>query len=287
MIPSTQAAEPLSLYLRDIRVHPMLSRDEETRLMAKFKKKNDSQAAQKLIHSHLRLVIKIAKSLNRGRREQLADLIQEGNIGLVQALEKYDPEKGTKFSYYSAFWIRAYIYKYLINNWSQVKVGTTQAQRKLFYNLGRVKKTLQKKGLRPTAERIADRIGVTEQEVLDMEKRLENRDSSLNAPLRSRSTGEQLDTLSDDSVDTEEEVARQQLKDLVRENADQFKKQLDARERVIFEKRIFSASPETLQTLAERFDISRERIRQIEEKILKKLRAFFMDQVPDYEAYVN
>jgi RNA polymerase sigma-32 factor len=287
MIPSTQAAEPLSLYLRDIQGHPLLSRDEETRLMAKFKKKNDPQAAQKLIHSHLRLVIKIAKSLNRGRREQLADLIQEGNMGLVQALEKYDPEKGTKFSYYSAFWIRAYIYKSLINNWSQVKVGTTQAQRKLFYNLGRVKKTLEKKGLRPTAERIADRIGVTEQEVLDMEKRLENRDSSLNAPLRSRSTGEQLDILSDDSVDTEEEVARQQLKDLVRENADQFKKQLDARERVIFEKRIFSASPQTLQTLAERFDISRERIRQIEEKILKKLRAFFMAQVPDYEAYVN
>jgi RNA polymerase sigma-32 factor len=282
---SAQTAEPLSLYLRDIQQHDILSREEETELMRRFRKKKDQAAGRRIILSHLRLVIKIAKGLCGGRPGQLADLIQEGNVGLVQALEKYDPSKGTKFSYYASFWIKAYIYKYLINNWSQVKIGTTQAQRKLFYNLGKVKKNLQDQGLRPTPGRIAAELRVTRAEVVEMEKRFQNRDRSLNAPLPSRSDGEQLDTISDEAIDTEEVVARAQVNDLVRESADRFKSQLSRREREIFDRRIYSGQPVTLQVLAERFDISRERVRQIEAKILEKMRRYFVEEVPDHEEY--
>ncbi len=282
---SAQVTEPLSLYLRDIQRHEILSREEERELMRRFKRKDEKAAGRRIILSHLRLVIKIAKGLSGGRPGQLADLIQEGNLGLVQALEKYDPTKGTKFSYYASFWIKAYIYKYLINNWSQVKIGTTQAQRKLFYNLGKVKKSLKEKGVRPTPRRIADELHVTRSEVVEMEKRFQNRDRSLNAPLPSRTDGEQLDTISDETVDTEEVVARAQVNDLVRENADRFKAQLDAREREIFDRRIYAGQPVTLQVLAERFDISRERVRQIESKILEKMRRYFIEEVPDHQEY--
>ncbi|MGD8369117.1 MAG: RNA polymerase factor sigma-32 [Desulfobacterales bacterium] len=282
---SAQITEPLSLYLRDIQRHEILSPKEEGELMRRFRRKNDKEAGRRIILSHLRLVIKIAKGLGGGRPGQLADLIQEGNLGLVQALEKYDPSKGTKFSYYASFWIKAYIYKYLINNWSQVKIGTTQAQRKLFYNLGKVKKSLKEKGVRPTPRRIAAELHVTRAEVVEMEKRFQNRDRSLNAPLPSRSDGEQLDTISDDAADIEEVVARAQVDDLVRENADRFRGKLDPRQREIFDRRIYAGQPVTLQVLAERFDISRERVRQIETKILEKMRHFFVEEVPDYEEY--
>jgi RNA polymerase sigma-32 factor len=282
---SVQITEPLGLYMRDIQQHEILSREEETKLMKRFKKKADPAAGRRIILSHLRLVIRIAKGLNGSRPGQLPDLIQEGNVGLVQALEKYDPSKGTKFSYYASFWIKAYIYKYLINNWSQVKIGTTQAQRKLFYNLGKTKKSLEEKGLRPTPQRIARELRVSSAEVVEMEKRFQNRDRSLNAPLPSRDNGERIDTISDEAVDTEADVAKAQIKGLVRENADRFKEQLDRRERVIFERRIYSGQPVTLQVLAERFGISRERVRQIEAKILQKMRRFFIEEVPDHEVY--
>ncbi len=282
---AAQITEPLSLYLRDIQRHPILSRTEEAALMEKFRRDGDNEAGRRIILSHLRLVIKIAKGLGGAKPGQLSDLIQEGNLGLVQALEKYDPAKGTKFSYYASFWIKAYIYKYLINNWSQVKIGTTQAQRKLFYNLGRTKKSLESKGLRATPRRIAAELNVSKAEVVEMEKRFQNRDSSLNAPLPSRASGERLDIISDEAVDTEADIARKQLKGMVKETADRFKKQLDRRERVIFERRIYSGQPVTLQVLAERFGISRERVRQIESKILEKLRRFFMEEVPDHEVY--
>jgi len=277
--------EPLSLYLRDIQRHGILSRNKVEELMRRFKEENDREAGRRIILSHLRLVIKIAKGLNAGRKGQLADLIQEGNVGLVQALEKYDPDKGTKFSYYASFWIKAYIYKYLINNWSQVKIGTTQAQRKLFYNLGRAKKSLKEQGVEPTPARIAAALNVSRSEVEEMEKRFQNRDHSLNAPLHSRSKGERLDTISDDAVDTETAFSKEQVNGLVREQADRFKEELDRRERVIFDRRIYSGQPATLQVLAEHFHISRERVRQIETRILEKLRRFFLEQVPDYEGY--
>ena len=282
---TAQITEPLSLYMRDIQRHNILSREEEDRLMKRFKQKGDQAAGRRIILSHLRLVIRIAKGLSGSKPGQLADLIQEGNVGLVQALEKYDPSKGTKFSYYSSFWIKAYIYKYLINNWSQVKIGTTQAQRKLFYNLGKTKKSLEEKGLRPTPRRIARELSVSSAEVVEMEKRFQNRDRSLNAPLPSREKGERLDTISDEAVDTEAVVAEEQVRGLVRENADRFKARLDRRERTIFEDRIYSGQPVTLQVLAERFDISRERVRQIESKILEKMRHYFIEEVPDHEVY--
>jgi len=287
-LPETHDMKPLSIYLREVRQYDLLSRKKEEELARRYREENDLNAAQNLVQSNLRLVVKIARDFRNGKMINLADLIQEGNLGLVHAVRKFDPAKKAKFSYYASFWIKAYIFKFILNNWSYVKIGTTQAQRKLFFNLKKTKNALAKEGLDPTPARIAARVGVTEAEVVQMEQRMQGRDDSLNEPVRSRVNEEQIDILSsDDDESVEDRVADKQMRELVKQKALQFKSLLNPREADIFDKRIFASRPMTLQKLGERYGISRERVRQIEGNILKKLRDYFKGSIPDYELYLS
>ncbi|HHP7235087.1 MAG TPA: RNA polymerase factor sigma-32 [Desulfobacterales bacterium] len=279
--------KPLSIYLREVRQYDLLSRKKEEELARRYREENDLSAARNLVQSNLRLVVKIARDFRNGKMINLADLIQEGNLGLVHAVRKFDPGKKAKFSYYASFWIKAYIFKFILNNWSYVKIGTTQAQRKLFFNLKKTKNALIKEGLQPTPARIAARVGVTEAEVIQMEQRMQGRDDSLNEPVRSRLNEEQIDVLSSDDTSIEDHVADKQMRELVKQKALQFKNRLNPREAEIFDKRIFASQPMTLQKLGERYGISRERVRQIEGNILKKLRDYFKGSIPDYELYLS
>ncbi|MFP3980200.1 MAG: RNA polymerase sigma factor RpoD/SigA [Desulfobacterales bacterium] len=274
--------DPLQQYLSEIRRNPLLSREQEIELGRRVLEQGDPDAAYILASSNLRLVVKIAMEFNRAWIQNLMDLIQEGNIGLMQAVQKFDPYKNVKFSYYASFWIKAYILKYTMDNWRLVKIGTTQGQRKLFFKLKKEKQKLAEQGFMPETKLLSSRLGVSEQEVLDMDQRLNGWDLSLDEPLKGDTDAKRDDLLSSDSESIENQVARREVKSLVREKASDFKKQLPERELEIFENRIFTDTPLTLQELGEIYQISRERVRQLEKNIITKMKAFFEKEVPDF-----
>ncbi len=208
-------------------------------------------------------------------------------MGLVHAARKYDPSKKVKFSYYASFWIKAYIYKYLMNNHRSVRIGTTQSQRKLFYNFKKVKTKLLQEGIEPTPEEIAKQLNVPKKDVTEMQQRLERPDISLNDPLRNREHEEIGDTLISSSKSVEDKIVKYQLQALLRENARQFKKALDCREKETLKRRILSVQPVTLKTLGNKYGVSRERIRQVESRIIEKLRGYLLKEFPDIERYFN
>jgi RNA polymerase sigma-32 factor len=283
-------AEPNSLaqiYFRDLKKYKLLDREQERVLASRFRLKNDQEALHQLIKGNLRLVVKIAKGFWTGNGTSFTDLIQEGNIGLVQAARKFDPLKKVKFSYYASFWIKAYIHKYLMNNHRSVRIGTTQSQRKIFYNFKKVKNRLLDEGIDPTPEEVSRRLNVPQKDLVEMQQRLENPDISLNDPLRSRGHEEIGDKLISSSPSAEEKFVKHQLKALLRENARQFRKDLDSREIEILEHRILAVQPATLKTLGDKYGVSRERIRQVESRIIEKLREFLMKEFPDIERYFN
>jgi RNA polymerase sigma-32 factor len=285
---SARKLEPLHIYWNEVQKHRLLDRDEEKQLARQYRNHKDNQAAERLIQANLRLVIKIARDHYHGDgRITLDDLIQQGNLGLLHAVNNYDPDKKTKFSYYASFWIKAYIFKYLLDNWSSVKIGTTQAQRKLFFNLKKMRLQLKREGLRSTPERIAKRLGVREREVVEMDNRMQFQDMSLNQPSRARLSEEMVDTLASGNRSAEESLAGQELKTLLKDTAGRFKSSLNGREAKIFERRIFSKKPLTLQTLGEQFGISRERVRQIEGNIINKLRSYMRSEMPDFDHYLK
>ena len=283
-------AEPNSLaqiYFRDLKKYKLLDREQERVLASRFRLKNDQEALHQLIKGNLRLVVKIAKGFWTGNGTSFTDLIQEGNIGLVQAARKFDPLKKVKFSYYASFWIKAYIHKYLMNNHRSVRIGTTQSQRKIFYNFKKVKNRLLDEGIDPTPEEVSRRLNVPQKDLVEMQQRLENPDISLNDPLRSRGHEEIGDKLISSSPSAEEKFVKHQLKALLRENARQFRKDLDSREIEILEHRILAVQPATLKTLGDKYGVSRERIRQVESRIIEKLREFLLKEFPDIERYFN
>jgi RNA polymerase sigma-32 factor len=237
------------------------------------------------VTSNLRLVVKIALEFQRIWMQNLLDLIQEGNIGLMQAVKKFDPYKNVKFSYYASFWIKAYILKFIMDNWRLVKIGTTQGQRKLFFRLKKEKQKLIEQGFDPKPKLLSERLGVSEKEVIDMDQRLDGWDVSLDAPVKEDSATERMDFLSSESDSVEDRVAKKQIEDLLHTKIDEFKKTLTDRELEIFEIRIFSDEPLTLQDIGDKYDISRERVRQIEKNILKKIKAFFKNEIPDFDYY--
>lgn len=273
---------PLQRYLSEIRRNPLLGREDEKELARRVQEDNDQAAVYRLVVCNLRLVVKIALKYKRFWKHNMNDLIQEGNIGLLRAARKYDPTHNVKFSYYAAFWIKAYILKFIMDNWRLVRIGTTQGQRKLFYNLKKEKQKLVEEGFTPETKLLSSRLGVSEQEVSDMDQRLAGWDLSLDEPLKDDSDKEQGDFLSSHSESIENQVARREVKSLVREKASAFKKQLSDRELDIFENRIFTDTHLTLQELGEIYQISRERVRQLEKNIIKKLRSFFEKEIPDF-----
>ena len=277
------AISPTQRYFSDMQNHKLLTREEERELSRQFHQEDDQEALSRLITSNLRLVVKIAKEFWTRGNVPLLDLIQEGNLGLIQAAKKFDPSKQVKFSYYAAFWIKAYIHKYLMDNYRTVRIGTTQSQRKLFFNLRKTTTRLTKMGIDPTPDAIAEKLKVNPKDVLEMQMRLNQPDMSLNAPLHdSEQGGEQVDRFRSPGPSAAKSFERHQLRALVRKNTDQFKeKHLDEREKAILERRILASRPETLQTLGNQFGVSRERIRQVEKRIIEKLRQYLFKHLPD------
>ena len=277
--------DPLQRYLSEISKHKLLTREQEIELGKRVMEDGDSEAAYILVTANLRLVVKIALEFQRVWMQNLLDLIQEGNIGLMQAVKKFDPYKNVKFSYYSSFWIKAYILKFIMDNWRLVKIGTTQGQRKLFFKLKKEKQKLIEQGFDPKPKLLSERLGVSEREIVDMDQRLDGWDVSLDAPIKDDSDTERMELLNTDVESTEDRMAKKEIESLLHNKVAEFKKTMTTRELEIFEKRIFSDSPETLQEIGDRYNISRERVRQVEKNIIKKLREFFKREIPDFDFY--
>ncbi len=277
--------DPLQQYLDEISQYPLLTREEEQKLTKIYHETRDPKIASRIVTANLRLVVKIALDFQKFWMQNFLDLIQEGNIGLMQAVRKFDPYKGVKFSYYASFWIKAYMLKFIMDNWRLVKIGTTQAQRKLFYNLNKEKDRLYALGFDPVPKLISHRLNVSEKEVIDMEQRMGSWEVSLDSPVRTDSEDRHLDFLPSSDTPVDVAVAREEIDTALREHLEVFKEQLSDKERLIFEERMISDDPKTLQALGKSFGVSRERVRQIESRIKKKLRHFLRERIPDLDSY--
>jgi RNA polymerase sigma-32 factor len=271
----------LDLYIAEINRFPLLSAEEEFKIAVRLKKYNDMEAAEKLIVSNLRFVVKIAHEY-RNYGFKLADLIQEGNIGLIHAVKKFDPYKGYRLISYAVWWIRAYIQNYLIRSWSIVKIGTTQAQRKLFFKLSQAKKeleTLSKKN--PEFAEIAESLGVKGSEVAEMDLRLGSRDVSLHEFIGDDGDNTHIDFLAYEGDNQETALIKSEERSLVQKNIAGALANLTERESYIIVNRVMADNPETLQEIGNRFNITRERARQIEKQALKKVQLALPYLKPD------
>ncbi|SET35641.1 RNA polymerase sigma factor RpoH [Stigmatella erecta] len=272
---SLTSTDSLSTYLSEINQYPLLTQQEEQALARSFRQ-GDLQAGHRLVTSNLRFVVKVAYEY-RSYGLRMSDLIQEANIGLMKAVQKFDPDKGIRLISYAVWWIRAYIQGYVLKNWSLVKLGTTQAQRRLFFALARTRRELEKLGNTDgnivNAEEIARKLNVKASEVREMEQRMGGRDLSLDAPMGEDGDATHMDFVASDAVSQADEVADRQEADLARTRIQQALQRLDPRERFIIEKRVMSDTEMTLSELGEHFGFSRERARQLEIRAKDKLKA--------------
>lgn len=276
--------DPFAAYMREVQRHRLLTPDETRDLAVRYVETQDPTAAAKLVTSNLRLVVKLAYEYRRAYKN-IMDLVQEGNIGLMQAVKRYDPYRGVKLSSYAAWWIRAYMLRFILNNWRLVKVGTTQNQRRLFFNLQKTKAQLEAMGITPTAEVVAKELGVPESDVVDMDIRLSAGEKSLDAPLndsdgRSVSRGDLLASTADGP---EVLAAGEELQTMLKDKLAVFRLSLlnHEKELAIFDDRLVADEPLTLQELGDRYNISRERVRQIEQRVTSRLRDFLKQELGD------
>jgi RNA polymerase sigma-32 factor len=275
-------ADPLQLYMSEVQRHRLLTPDEEHRLAVDYSKTGNVASAAHLVTANLRLVVKLAYEYRRAYRNIL-DLIQEGNIGLMQAVKRFDPYRGVKLSSYAAWWIRAYMLRFILNNWRLVKIGTTQAQRRLFFNLNKEKARLTAMGIEPTDAAIALSLRVEEKDVVEMDRRLARGDASLDAPIGD-SEGRQttrMDLLPALADGPEAVAGSMELSELVRRELDVFRKTLSGKELQIFDQRVVAEEPLTLQELGDHFGVSRERVRQLEARLTGKLREHLKSTLGD------
>jgi RNA polymerase sigma-32 factor len=279
--------DPLQRYLSEISRYKLITREREKELGLKIQEENDTEAAYELVTSNLRLVVKIALEFQRMWMQNLLDLIQEGNIGLMQAVKKFDPYKNVKFSYYASFWIKAYILKFIMDNWRLVKIGTTQGQRKLFFKLKKEKQHLIDQGFDPKPKLLSEKLGVSEREVIDMDQRLDGWDVSLDTPIKEDSDTDRIDFVSSETESAEDLLAKKEIETLLHNKIGAFKKTMSSRELEIFELRVFSDSPATLQEIGDKYNISRERVRQIEKNIIKKIKEYLKNELPDFASYIE
>jgi len=279
--------DPLQRYLWEIGQYQLLSKEEEKELALRVKEHEDREAAYRLTTANLRLVVKIAMEFQRVWMQNLLDLIQEGNIGLMQAVRKFDPYKGVRFSYYASFWIKAYILKFIMDNWRLVKIGTTQAQRKLFFRLKKEKQKLISEGFDPKPKLLSERLGVTEREVTDMDQRLDGWEISLDAPIKEGSDNERSGFVASEAVSAETQVAKKEMGAILREKLASFKNNLNERELDILENRVFSDAPTTLQDIGKRYGISRERVRQIEHNMIRRMKSYFEREIDDFDSFLE
>jgi RNA polymerase sigma-32 factor len=274
--------DSLQRYLAEIRRYPLLTPEEEHQLAVRYKEHGDVEAAYRLVTANLRLVVMFARKYERAVHN-LLDLIQEGSIGLMEAVRNFDPYRGVRFPSYAVWWVRAYIIRYLMNNWRMVKLGTTQAQRKLFFNLQREKERLEAEGFSPAPKLIAQNLGVKEEEVVEMEKRMAGRDMSLDTPIEAEEgeSGTLGDLFPAKQDNAEEAVAAAEYRTLMSEKMREFARTLKGKDEVIFRTRLLAEEPVTLQEIGDQYGISRERIRQLESRLKKKLKDFLLREFKD------
>lgn len=277
-------ADSLSLYIREISKFPLLMPEEEYELARKVVDENDPDAAFRLVSSHLRLVVKIAMDFQRRWMQNVLDLVQEGNVGLMRAVHKFDPEKGIKFSYYAAFWIKAYILKFIMDNWRMVKIGTTQAQRKLFYNLNKERQKLIAQGYDPDVATLSRQLNVSEKQVVEMGQRMDGSDVSLDVTVNpDGSPGvSRVEMLPALGPGIEDVLADDQIAHLVRDKLKTIVPLLSDKEAYILEHRLLTDEPVTLREIGEKYDITRERVRQIEARLLQKVRDHLFKEIKDF-----
>ncbi len=277
---SLVSRDPLQAYINEVKQYPELTKEEEKALAIKYRDEGDTEAAYKLVTSNLMLVVKIAMKFKR-EFQNLLDLIQEGNTGLMQAVKKFDPAKEVRLPAYASWWIKAYILKYIMDNWRLVRVGTTNARRKLLYNLQKEKDKLLAAGFSPTPKLLAAHFDVSPEEVIEVDKSLGSSDLSLHAPTGNDGKTTLIDIIHEDKIDIEEEVLRKHFNSALGETISDFKTSLKESDRDILESRLMSDSPDTLQDIADRFGITREAVRQAEKRLLGKLKNYLETKYPD------
>lgn len=275
--------DPLAAYLREVRGYENLSEEEEHSLALKYKESGDLKAAYRLTAAHLRMVVRIAVTFKR-EWNNIMDLIQEGNIGLMKAVKNFDPFRGVRLSTYATWWIRSYMLKYILDNWRLVRVGTTNVRRKLLFNLKKEKEKLEREGFAPTTKLLAERFGVDEGEVIDVDASLGAGDVSLDAPLSAQGSKTHADAFGHDET-PEKTVTSAMFRETLREKIDAFKIGLKPIEREILNDRVLSESPLSLQEIGDRHDVTREAIRQSEQRLLKKFKTYIEEHLPEAAEY--
>ncbi len=276
-------------YVQRVSRYPLLKPGEEHDLAVRFRDYGDTAAGEKIVHAHLRLVVKIAMDFQRRWMQNVLDLVQEGNMGLLHALHKFDPDKGIKFSYYSSFWIKAYILKFIMDNFRMVKIGTTQVQRKLFFNLNRERQKLVALGYNPDADMLSERLGVSKNDVLEIEQRLSGGDVSLNVPVSDEGdSATRIDFLPALDAAVEDSIAGEEVSSMIRSKLKTLLPRLSEKELYILEHRLLTDSPETLREIGERYHITRERVRQLEIRLLEKIKKHISVDIQDFsEAWIQ
>ena len=276
--------DPFRRYLAELSRYPPLEREEEQALARQYRETGDRRALFRLVTANLMLVVRIALGYRRAARK-LLDLIQEGNIGLLQAIERFDPDLDVRLPTYAAYWIRAYMVKYLLDNVRLVRVGTTNARRKLLRHLRREKQRLESQGFEVGTKLLAERFGVSEQDVQDVERALDSRDVSLDAPLVAGEERTPADVIADERAgDIEEQVARRELQQRVEATLDRFRQGLSERDRALLDERILSDTPRTLQEIGDRFGTTREAVRQAEVRLMARLKDHVVRDLGDLGA---
>ena len=275
--------DPFSAYLQEVRKYSVLTEEEEKELAIRYKETGDLDSAYKLTTANLMLVIKIAMTFKR-EWQNLMDLIQEGNVGLMKAVKNFDPFRGVRLSAYATWWIKSYILKHILDNWRLVRVGTTNARRKLLFNLKRETEKLEREGFDPTTKLLAERFGVDEGEIIDVSSSIGAMDVSIDTPIHSGSTMTPAQILTDGkSLEVSAEL--NQFQEILKKNIENFKTELNTKEIDILNQRVLSEDPLSLQEIGDQRGVTREAVRQAEQRLLKKFKTFIEENMPEAADY--
>ena len=275
--------DPFAAYLQEAKRYPILSEEEEKELAIRLTEKGDVDAAYQLTTANLMLVVKIAMTFKR-EWQNVMDLVQEGNIGLMKAVKNFDPFRGVRLSAYATWWIKSYILKYILDNWRLVRVGTTNSRRKLLFNLKKEKERLEREGFDPSTKLLAEHFGVDENEIIDVEASIGAVDVSMDTPTRADSSMTPAQSLSD-GKSLEKRAETDQFREILQQKIEGFKSELKPGEIEILEKRVLSESPQSLQELGDERGVTREAVRQAEQRLLKKFRIYIEEQMPEAADY--
>lgn len=270
--------DPVALYMAEVRKYPLLTREQEQELAMRYRETGDKRAAEMLVTSNLRFVVKVAAEYSKfGAR--LIDLVQEGNVGLMHAVREFNPYKGVRLITYAVWWIRGYIQDYLMRQYSMVRIGTTQSQRKLFYRLQKEKELLESMGQEPSVQLLSSRLGVSESDVETMSQRLQGRDVSLQTAVDANGKTTLLDFESSDDIPIDEQMGHAEMLSLLHEGIEDLKDSLNDRERELLEDRLLSDEPLTLQEIGEKYGVTREAVRQMENRLMAKIRKILEERL--------